>query len=156
MISTGKPVAAPPTHQLSSQGPATLTRAGQWTPDQKVEGRLITNTVVNSLFICLRFIIRVDYGPENISGKLQTWAAKRGIGIFCIQPGKPQHCDPPAIGSRAVTRPMSNATTVPFAKNGSGNLSGAHWRRCATTPPNGYGHTTINAPIWASAELPPP
>ena len=29
-------------------------------------------------------------GPKNISGKLQTWAAKRGIGIFCIQPGKPQ------------------------------------------------------------------
>lgn len=34
--------------------------------------------------------IRVDNGPENISGKLQTWAAKRGIGIFYIQPGKPQ------------------------------------------------------------------
>jgi transposase InsO family protein len=33
---------------------------------------------------------RMCYGPENISGKLQTWAAKRGIGIFYIQPGKPQ------------------------------------------------------------------
>ena len=30
--------------------------------------------------------IRVDNGPENISGKLQTWAQKRGIGIFYIQP----------------------------------------------------------------------
>ena len=34
--------------------------------------------------------IRVDNGPENISGALQTWATKRGIGIFYIQPGKPQ------------------------------------------------------------------
>ena len=34
--------------------------------------------------------IRVDNGPENVSAALQTWAAKRGIGIFYIQPGKPQ------------------------------------------------------------------
>jgi putative transposase len=34
--------------------------------------------------------IRVDNGPEYVSGKLQTWAKKRGIGIFYIQPGKPQ------------------------------------------------------------------
>jgi len=29
-----------------------------WTPDKKVPGRLITTTVINSLFICLRFLIR--------------------------------------------------------------------------------------------------
>lgn len=34
--------------------------------------------------------IRVDNGPENISSTLQIWAQKRGIGIFYIQPGKPQ------------------------------------------------------------------
>jgi putative transposase len=34
--------------------------------------------------------IRVDNGPENVSAALQTWAAKRGIGIFYILPGKPQ------------------------------------------------------------------
>tara|TARA_R110000796_G_scaffold18507_3_gene56062 strand:- start:59 stop:352 length:294 start_codon:yes stop_codon:yes gene_type:complete len=34
--------------------------------------------------------IRVDNGPEYVSGKLQTWAQKRGIGLFYIQPGKPQ------------------------------------------------------------------
>ncbi len=30
------------------------------------------------------------YGAENVSSALQTWAAERGIGIFYIQPGKPQ------------------------------------------------------------------
>ena len=34
--------------------------------------------------------IRVDNGPEYVSGKLQVWAQKRGIGLFYIQPGKPQ------------------------------------------------------------------
>ena len=35
-------------------------------------------------------IIRVDNGPEYISGKLMAWAAKMGIQILYIQPGKPQ------------------------------------------------------------------
>ena len=34
--------------------------------------------------------IRVDNGPEYISGKLLAWAEKRGISIQYIQPGKPQ------------------------------------------------------------------
>jgi putative transposase len=34
--------------------------------------------------------IRVDNGPEYISGKLMTWADKRGIHIEYIQPGNPQ------------------------------------------------------------------
>jgi len=34
--------------------------------------------------------IRVDNGPEYISGKLIAWAEKRGISIQYIQPGKPQ------------------------------------------------------------------
>jgi putative transposase len=34
--------------------------------------------------------IRVDNGPEYISGKLIAWAATRGIAIRHIQPGKPQ------------------------------------------------------------------
>ena len=32
----------------------------------------------------------MDNGPEYISGKLMTWAEKRGNHIECIQPGKPQ------------------------------------------------------------------
>lgn len=30
------------------------------------------------------------YGPEYVSGTLQTWAKKRGIALAYIQPGKPQ------------------------------------------------------------------
>ncbi len=29
-------------------------------------------------------------GPEYVSGRLQTWAEKAGIGLIYIQPGKPQ------------------------------------------------------------------
>lgn len=35
-------------------------------------------------------VIRCDNGPEYISGRLATWAEKRGIRIEHIQPGKPQ------------------------------------------------------------------
>ena len=35
-------------------------------------------------------IIRVDNGPEYISGKLLIWAGKHGITIQHIQPGQPQ------------------------------------------------------------------
>jgi putative transposase len=35
-------------------------------------------------------IIRVDNGPEYISGKLMAWAQKTGIHIQYIQPGKQQ------------------------------------------------------------------
>ncbi|MEJ8472456.1 IS3 family transposase, partial [Roseibium algae] len=34
--------------------------------------------------------IRVDNGPEYVSGKLMTWAEKHGVRLEYIQPGKPQ------------------------------------------------------------------
>ena len=34
--------------------------------------------------------IRVDNGPEYVSGTLAVWAEKRGIVLWFIQPGKPQ------------------------------------------------------------------
>jgi len=34
--------------------------------------------------------IRVDNGPENVSGKLVAWAEKQGVRLEYIQPGKPQ------------------------------------------------------------------
>ena len=33
--------------------------------------------------------IRVDNGPEYVSGRLQTWAETAGIALLYIQPGKP-------------------------------------------------------------------
>ena len=35
-------------------------------------------------------IMRVDNGPEYVSGKLMEWAEKRNVRFECIQPGKPQ------------------------------------------------------------------
>ena len=34
--------------------------------------------------------IRVDNGPEFVSGLLMEWAEKRGMAIEYVQPGKPQ------------------------------------------------------------------
>lgn len=36
------------------------------------------------------FAIRVDNGPEYVSGKLMGWAETQGIALSHIQPGKPQ------------------------------------------------------------------
>ena len=36
------------------------------------------------------FTIRVDNGPEYVSGRLMEWAANHGIALKHIQPGKPQ------------------------------------------------------------------
>jgi putative transposase len=90
--------------------------------------------------------IRVDNGPENVSAALQTWAAKRGIGIFYIQPG-------PASRSRTH---MSNATIGPSGRSGSASTSSTRSRRSKNTPPGGYGATTMSARTWASAASPPP
>jgi putative transposase len=34
--------------------------------------------------------IRIDNGPEYVSGKLMEWAEKQGVRLAYIQPGKPQ------------------------------------------------------------------
>ena len=34
--------------------------------------------------------MRVDNGPEYVSARIQNWAAKAGIGLIYIQPGKPR------------------------------------------------------------------
>ena len=36
------------------------------------------------------FAIRMDNGPEYVSGKLMEWAERQGIALSHIQPGKPQ------------------------------------------------------------------
>ena len=91
-------------------------------------------------------IIRVDNGPEYISGKLLIWAEKRGITIQHIQPGQPQqnayiHC--PA--DDAMHRREGSVTTAPSGMNGSTNTSSKPSRRPKTTPRNGSGLTTTTA-----------
>jgi putative transposase len=61
----------------------------------EVDFSLPTERVIRSLNRIIEWrglpgAIRVDNGPEYISGKLLEWAETRGISIRHIQPGKPQ------------------------------------------------------------------
>ena len=61
----------------------------------EVDFSLPAERVVRSLNLIMEWrgkptTIRVDNGPEYVSGKLMGWAEKRGIHIEYIQPGKPQ------------------------------------------------------------------
>ncbi|CCG41138.1 hypothetical protein PHAMO_260005 [Magnetospirillum molischianum DSM 120] len=89
--------------------------------------------------------IRVDNGPEYISGTLMKWAETRGIGL--------QHIPSPASRSRT---PMSSVTTGRSGMNGWASSSLKPSRRCRITRQNGSGPTTTTAPIWASAASHPP
>ena len=61
----------------------------------EVDFSLPTTRVIRSLDRIIEWrgrpgAIRVDNGPEYISGKLLAWAQRRGIALHHIQPGKPQ------------------------------------------------------------------
>ena len=61
----------------------------------EVDFSLPTARVIRSLNRIIEWrgkpqVIRVDNGPEYISGKLREWAEHRNIQIRYIQPGKPQ------------------------------------------------------------------
>ena len=83
--------------------------------------------------------IRVDNGPEYISGKLMAWAEKHSIQLEYIQPGKPQQ----------------NAYIERFNRTVRGEWLGQYiykqLRRHRIWPKNGSGLTTTNAPTWALA-----
>ncbi len=49
--------------------------------------------------------IRVDNGPECVSGKLMAWASRRNIRLEYIQPGKPQQNTYIERYHRTVNRP---------------------------------------------------
>ncbi len=97
--------------------------------------------------------IRVDNGPEYISGKLLIWAEKLGITIQHIQPGPFAEKTIPQIvsysGSNSRTL-ISSVTTALSGKSGSTNTSSKASRRPNITPRNGYGLTTTTDPTWAS------
>jgi len=101
--------------------------------------------------------IRVDNGPEYISGKLLIWAEKQGISIQHIQPGQPQQNHRALSRTNGVrARNTSSATTAPSGTNGWTNTLSKPSRRPRITPRNGYGLTTTTARTWASAASHPP
>jgi putative transposase len=110
-------------------------------------------------------MIRVDYGPEYVSGKLIEWACKHHITLSYIQPGKPQQNAYIERYNRTV-RPSQRCHASPAGQwtNGSELISFTAFKRCKITPQNGYGLTTTplmvcrqttagqrTAPTWASA-----
>ena len=88
--------------------------------------------------------IRVDNGPEYISGKLLIWAVNWASPSSTFNPDGPSRT------------PTSSATTAPSGMNGSTNTSSKPSWRHRTTLRNGSGHTTTTDPTWASAASHPP
>lgn len=89
--------------------------------------------------------IRVDNGPQYLSGKLLIWGEKCGITIQHIQPGQPQQN---AYIQRYNRTVRLNEITDRLARghmNGLTNISSKVSRRPKTTPRNGYGLTITTA-----------
>jgi len=84
--------------------------------------------------------IRVDNGPEYVSGRLQTWAEKQG-----------SHCSTSSQESPNRML-MSNAIIGRFAPNGWDGTTSKASRRYRTTPHVGSGHTTTKGQTWGSEE----
>tara|TARA_B100000780_G_scaffold223065_1_gene162176 strand:- start:337 stop:588 length:252 start_codon:yes stop_codon:yes gene_type:complete len=82
-------------------------------------------------------MIRVDNGPEYVSGKLIERASKHHITLSHIQPGK----------KRNKTLTLSDTTEL-CATNGLELTYSTAFRRCKIMPHNGYGLTTTTAPTW--------
>jgi len=79
-------------------------------------------------------IIRVDNGPEYISGKLAAWAAKRGIHIQYIQPGKPQqnaYIERYNVSARLRPPAAILADAIGYVHNDVVNDVSCFWRRYA-------------------------
>jgi len=83
--------------------------------------------------------IRVDNGPEYISGTLMTWAEKHGVRLEHIQPGKPQQNAYIERYNRTVRGEWLSQTSL------------KPLRRRRTRQHNGSGLTTTSDPIWALA-----
>ena len=88
--------------------------------------------------------IRVDNGPEYVSGRLIERAEQGGIAPACIQPGKPRQNACVERYNRTVRHEWLDTTSSKAS------------RRCSRLPPSGSGPTTrylttTNAPTWATA-----
>lgn len=113
--------------------------------NQIIEGRGKPNT------------IRVDSGPEYVSGTPTAWAAKQGVRLEYIQPGNPQQNAYIERYNRTV-RASQRCFASPAGQwaNGSGNTFSKRLRRRRNKPLNGYGLTTMNDPTRLSAGSPLP
>lgn len=85
------------------------------------------------------FSIRVDNGPEYVSGKLMEWAETQGIALSHIQPGKPQQNAYVERYNRTVRHEWLDQYIMKAST------------RRRNSPHRGYGPTTTNGPIWESA-----
>ncbi|WP_448128238.1 IS3 family transposase [Shinella sp. PSBB067] len=79
----------------------------------KVDFSLPAERVIRSLNQIIEWrgkpmAIRVDNGPEYVSGKLMEWAEKQGIALSHIQPGKPRR--DAVLRSRNGSAPQPAAT----------------------------------------------
>ena len=83
--------------------------------------------------------IRLDYGPEYISGTLMDWAEHKGIALAHIQPGKPQQNAYVERYNRTVRHEWLGLYIFEAS------------RRPSKLPRSGSGLTIPNAPTWATA-----
>jgi transposase InsO family protein len=90
--------------------------------------------------------IRVDNGPEYISGKLLIWAERLGITIQHIQPGQPQQNAYIERYNRTVRHEWLDQHIIENIEPSAiaGNRLPTNGRH-RITPHNGYGHTTTTA-----------
>ena len=103
--------------------------------------------------------IRVDNGPEYISGKLMTWAARRGIHIEYIQPGKPQQNAYIERYNRTVRHEWLDQNifeTIEEACHETENSRVILRVGPKNRPHNGSGLTTTSDPTWVLAGSPLP
>ena len=117
-------------------------------PRERARGRgrpfLTAERVVRSLNQIIEWrgkpkAIRIDNGPEYVSGKLMKWAEKQGVRLEYTQPGKSQQ----------------NAYIERYNRTVRGewltNTSLKRLRRHRIRPRYGSGLTAMNDPTWASA-----
>lgn len=83
--------------------------------------------------------IRVDNGPEYVSGKLMGWAEKQGIALSHIQPGKLQQNAYVESYNRPVRHEWLNQHIIENIEEAQ--EAATQWLCTYTT----------NGPTWASA-----
>ena len=79
--------------------------------------------------------IRVDNGPESISGKLLEWAGKQGVTILHIQPGQPQQNTCLERYNRTVRQEWLDQYTIANIEEAQDHATQCQWT-CNNDRPN--------------------